>query len=201
VSRAWNTLAGIPIDWVGAGLLLLIVLAGAVLIGAAWHWFPAWLPRSTPFRGMRWAGLAFWRWRWRRPKRAATASADAVDVPVAAEVETLPDLPARTFLSRADQYAAEGRYDLAVRERLRAIVRSLVDRGVMATHPDWTVTELARAAAAARAALSGPLDGANTVFADIWYGQRVATVEHDTAMREYAAQVSDVLRVPVGAGR
>jgi hypothetical protein len=201
MSRLWNEAAGIPIDIVGAGFALLIVLGVGVLVGVAWHTFPAWLPRSAPLRGINWAGLAFWRWRWRRPKRVPTVAAATGADPVPVEIETLPDLPAAEFLSRADRYASEGRYDLAVRERLRAMVRALVDRRVIPLHPEWTVVELARAAGAAVGALQAPLDGANTVFSDIWYGQRTATAGHDTAMRAYADRVDEVLRVPAGVGR
>ena len=81
---------------------------------------------------------------------------------------------------------------------MRAIVRELVDRGVLDHRPGWTVTELARAAAAARPAVDAPLIEAGRVFSDIWYGSRPAYAEHDARMRELVAEVRRAL-VPVGA--
>jgi hypothetical protein len=93
----------------------------------------------------------------------------------------------------ADELAAQGRYKEAVRERLRAIVRELVERQVLEYRAGWTVTELARMAGLARPAAARPLDGASDVFSRIWYGQQDALASHDAAMREYAAQVRAAL--------
>src|SRR5262249_52273092 len=113
----------------------------------------------------------------------------------------LPDRPAEEFVSLADRYAAQGRYAEAVRERLRAIVRELVDAGAVGNRPGWTGTELARVAAAARPPVRPPLDAASLVFSDIWYGLRPAYAHHDERMREYAAQVHAALAAqPVGGG-
>ena len=114
------------------------------------------------------------------------------------ETDELPELPVEAFLSLADRLASEGRYAEAVRERLRGIVRELVDAGVVENRPGFTITELARAAAAARPPVRPPLDAASGLFSDIWYGQRPAGAEHDTRMREYAAAVHAAL-LPVGA--
>ena len=134
-----------------------------------------------------------WRLRWRR------RTADATPV---GNTDELPDLPVEVFRSNADALAAQGRYADAVRERLRAIVRSLVDAGVIVAHPGWTVTELARAAAAARGGLAQPLDGGTQVFSDIWYGERPAYASHDDQMRRYAQDIDAVLQsAPAGATR
>jgi hypothetical protein len=103
--------------------------------------------------------------------------------------EELPDLPPAAFTSFADQLAAQGRYAESVRERLRAMVRELVDRRVIEHHPGWTVAELAGAAAQARPAVDGPLKAAGRVFSDLWYGQHPARSEHDARMREFADEM------------
>jgi hypothetical protein len=108
---------------------------------------------------------------------------------VEATGDELPDLPVEAFLSLADRFAAEGRYAEAVRERLRGIVRGLVDRQVIEHRPGWTVMELAQAAATARPAVGTPLREAAQVFSDIWYGQRPAGATDDARMRVLAEQV------------
>ena len=115
--------------------------------------------------------------------------------------DELPDLPAATLVLSADEYAAAGRFAEAVRERLRAIVRDLVEREVITHRPGWTVTELAREAASARPAAATPLDAATAVFSEIWYGQRVATATDDQAMRTHASGVRTALETTVGAPR
>jgi hypothetical protein len=124
----------------------------------------------------------------------------AEPVPVAGD--ELPDLPAAAFVSLADRLAAQGRFAEAVRERLRAIVRELIDSGLLDHRPGWTVTELAAAAGAARPPVRPGLDAASRLFSDIWYGQRPADADDDRRMRGYARQVHAALTGPalVGAG-
>jgi hypothetical protein len=106
-------------------------------------------------------------------------------------------VPVATFLSRADQFAAQGRFAEAVRERLRAVVRLLVDRRVIDHHPGWTVTELAAEAGRAAPATDRPLGAAGTIFSDIWYGAKAATADDDSRMKELSSDVDKaVTRVP-----
>jgi hypothetical protein len=177
----------------------------ATLAGLAWYFWPAWLPwnwrwrassrdrrRGGTGRGRFRLGRLRWRFRWRRPRRRAPEEAPA-DLPA----DALPDLPSATLVLTADQLAAEGRYAEAVRERLRAMVRELIERGVIPFSPGWTVTELATAAKHARPTLTPPLDGAVRTFSDIWYGLRPARPEDDQAMRAHAEAVRQTLTVPV----
>jgi hypothetical protein len=197
MSRTWNQIAAIPIDAVGIVGAVLIVLAVAALAGLAWRTYPRWLPGRSWFAGLRrwWQRLRQVRLpRWRR--RGDQAKPVAAPTPVEAAPDALPEVPASELRSAADLLAAQGRFAEAVRERLRAIVRELVDTGVIHRHPEWTVTELARAAATARITLAGPLNGAGTVFSDIWYGARPATREHDERMRAYADEVHRQLTTP-----
>lgn len=207
MTRAWNdfvatlgdfTPGGVP----GLGVLLLLLTA---LISALWFWWPAWLPwrwarrgragrdrtaRTGSKRRFRWPRLGRlrfrWRWPWRRTRRTPAVAVDLPD-------DQLPDLPASTFTLNADQLAAAGRHAEAVRERLRAIVRDLVERQVLAPVPGWTVTELASAAGRARPATAEPLRAASELFSDIWYGQRPAGAADDQAMRGWAEQIRATL--------
>jgi hypothetical protein len=205
----------------GAGLLLLTTI-GSFL----WYFWPDWLPgrgrrgggrsgagrsgarrRWWRFGGwrlglsglrLRWARWRLrlrrrlrlrWRLRWRR-RRPAEPGADL-------PADQLPDLPAATLVLSADGLAAQGRYKEAVRERLRAIVRELLERRVLDYRPGWTVTELATIAGRARPAIAAPLAGASEVFSGIWYGNRPATDADDAAMRGYAGQVRTGVAEPV----
>jgi len=204
VSRWWNEqVAGIT-DVIPVGLLYLLVLLLGVLVGAALYWWPAWLPwrwwRTPRLRlrriNWRWPWQWRWRWsmvlRWRRPwRRRRTATEPAEATPVSGD--ELPDLPAAEFISLADRLAAEGRFAEAVRERLRAIVRELIDAGLIENRPGWTVTELAAAAGVARPPVRPGLDAASGLFSGIWYGQRPAGPEDDRRMRGYAGQVHGAL--------
>lgn len=175
-------------DVIGLGLAALLLLVSAGLVAAGWYWYPGWLPRNWwPSNGQLRATVSR-----RRQRKTATAEPATESESAAAEDE-LPELPVAEFLSLADRYAAQGRYAEAVRERLRAIIRELVDAGVIENRPGWTVTELARAAGAARPPVRPPLDAASLLFSDIWYGQRTAGSAQDARMREYAAQVRIVL--------
>jgi len=132
------------------------------------------------------------RWRWRRRKRTkGRAEAEDEYAP-----DELPDLPAAQLALTADELAAAGRYKEAVRERLRAMVRDLIERGVLPQTPGWTVTELAVAAIANRPALATPMRAAVAIFSEIWYGLRPATADDDRAMRAHAAAVGQVAREP-----
>jgi hypothetical protein len=93
----------------------------------------------------------------------------------------------------ADRLAAEGRFAEAVRERLRGMIRELVDLRVVENRPGWTVTELAAMAGTNRPPVRPPVDAASRAFSDIWYGQRPATAVHDGQMRGYAEQLHAIL--------
>jgi hypothetical protein len=206
MSRFWNEFVAGPIDILGFALVTLILIAVALLAGAAWQWWPAWIPTSNPFRGLfrrrswrrgLWSKIGL-GWRRKRKRHHSTPA----ETTVVSSTDELPDLPVTAFLANADRLAAEGRYAEAVRERLRAIVRTLVETGVIVGYPGWTVTELARAAAAARGALRQPLDDAGRVFSDIWYGERPAYAAHDESMRAYTRQITEILEpTSVGATR
>src|SRR5690606_4327679 len=172
---------------------LLTVLA-AIVAGVLWAYGPSWLRsrrgRSSPARD-RAGRRRRWRLRlrWRRRRRTGTPEAEPERLPD----DQVPDLPAEVLVLSADELAAAGRYAEAVRERLRAMLRSLIERDLLPASPGWTVMELARAGGRARPALADPLDAAATVFSEIWYGLRLATADDDAAMRRHATAVAAVV--------
>jgi hypothetical protein len=200
--RGWHEGVATVGDIVPVPLLGWILAALTAVTALLWYFFPEWavalrravvgLVRAiTAFRSRR---------RDRRrgepePESGAEPDAPQREVPD----EEVPEVPAATLVLSADDLAARGRYREAVRERLRAIVRDLVERGVVENRPGWTVTELAYAAST-RTVAGAPLGAACDVFSRIWYGQRTATASDDAAMRGYAAEVRAALhdgqRVP-----
>ncbi len=211
--RWWNeAIAALAeVVWGGVPGLAFFSFIATVLIALAWYFWPHWLPwnwrfqsgsggsgsRAGAAKGRGWRfrfGSLRWRWRlrWRRKKRGRPEPAE--DLPA----DELPDLPADVLTLTADQLAAAGRYAEAVRERLRAIVRDLIERGVLPHTPGWTVTELATAATQARPALAPSLRGAVDVFSEIWYGLRPARIEDDAAMRTHAGAIKEIIAEPVG---
>jgi len=209
VTRWWDEFVADVDDTVGLGLTTLLLFLAGALFAAGWYFWPKWLPWNWPRRARkegeakekrRWRRPRLrWRWPWRRRRRKPAAEPAEPEL-VPHETEGLPELPIEAFVSLADRLAAEGRYAEAVRERLRGIVRELVDAGVVENRPGWTITELAGAASRARPTVRPPLDAASRLFSDIWYGQRPAGAEHDAQMRGYATHVHAALTlVPAGA--
>ncbi|HEX6872170.1 MAG TPA: DUF4129 domain-containing protein [Micromonosporaceae bacterium] len=212
MTRWWNEAVATLADLTPGGVPMLAFLSVLVtaLWALAWYFWPAWLPwrwrlrrrerdaaggrnRSTG-RRFRWGAIRFrWRLRWRRRRRRGPDDADLVDL----APDQLPDLPAQVLALSADQLAAQGRFAEAVRERLRAMVRELIERGVIPPAPGWTVTELAAAATSARPALAPPLRAAVGVFSLIWYGLQPARAGDDQAMRSHAGEVARLLAQPV----
>lgn len=214
--RAWNELVAALADEMPGGvptLALLSILATA-LLALAWYFWPRWLPwnwtirfrsgaaRSRSGRGGAGGGRRFrfgkltWRWRLRWRRRRRRQPDPIADLPP----DELPDLPAEVLALTADQLAAAGRFAEAVRERMRAIVAELIERGLIPPSPGWTVRELAAGAIQRIPAVAAPLRGAVDVFSEIWYGMRPARIDDDIAMRGYAEAVTSVVAVPVGGG-
>ncbi|GIF48860.1 uncharacterized protein DUF4129 [Asanoa ferruginea] len=190
-ARWWTEAVAAIGDHLALHWVVLILLLLAATVAVLWS---------------NWARLRRVRWRWpgfslswrRRKPVAKPAEPDDQEVD-ALEPDALPDLPAATFVSRADRFAAEGRWAEAVRERLRAVVRQLVDRRVIEHHPGWTVTELASAAGRSAPATDRPLGAAGTIFSDIWYGEKPATSDDDAEMKQLASDVDQAVtgaRVP-----
>ncbi|SED50536.1 protein of unknown function [Streptomyces sp. 2131.1] len=105
------------------------------------------------------------RWRLGTP-RSAARPADAL----------FADGPRSTADHRAaaEAHAAEERWNQAVQERMRAIVRALEERALLDPRPGRTADEAAAEAGLALPAHAAPLRAAARVFDDITYGGRVA---------------------------
>jgi hypothetical protein len=176
-------------------LVVLLLLVAAGVLGLLLYFFPKWVPRRLPrFHRPHWRlRWPTWRWGWRRRKHGDSDDLERAIDELEASDEELPDLAPEVFISLADRLAAQGRYAEAIRERLRGIVRDLVNRSLIEHRPGWTVTELAVAAAAARPAVDRPLSEGTGIFSDIWYGQRPASADHDARMRVLTAQVTESL--------
>jgi hypothetical protein len=205
MSRFWNEFTGLVIDVIGVFWFVIGVLVIAAAIGLLWHFYPRWVPRFGRWRASdkpeRRRRRRFRKLRRPRFRRRAKDSPIAEQFPLAPGPDLLPDMAADLLRSRADAYATDGRFAEAVRERLRAIVRELVDGGVIPHHPDWTITELAGAAAVVEPALRPALSGASTIFSDIWYGQRPADQGSDQGMRVHDSAVRTIVDSRSGVAR
>ncbi|GGQ37466.1 DUF4129 domain-containing protein [Streptomyces griseomycini] len=75
----------------------------------------------------------------------------------------------------AEAHAAQGHWNQAVQERMRAIVRSLEERALLDVRPGRTADEAAAEAGRALPAHTGPLHAAARSFDDVTYGGRAVT--------------------------
>lgn len=191
--RAWNEFVARLGDVVPVPLLGLFAFLAAGLVALLWYWWPEWFHALRRVRLPRWHRPRWKGWRLRRRRRPPEQEREPVTVPEPPAADELPEIPAVVLALNADQLAAQGRYKEAIRERLRAIVRDLVERRVVENRPGWTVTELARAAGQAWPPCATPLAAASDLFSRVWYGQYPATAEEDAAMRRYAEQVRAAL--------
>jgi len=123
-----------------------------------------------------------------RARRAAARPVFDADVRSAAE-----------HRSAAERAAASGDHATAIRERLRAVVRELVERGVLDEQRGRTVDEFAAQAGQALPSCAGGLRAAAVVFDEVVYGGRPAT----TAGYHTVSTVDDQVRAtrPVTAAR
>ena len=96
----------------------------------------------------------------------------------------------------ADGHAASGAWDLAVRERFRAVVRGLEERAVLEERPGRTAAEAARHAGAVLPAYAGDLAAAARLFDDVTYGGRPAGPESDVRVRVLDERISSARSQP-----
>jgi hypothetical protein len=86
-------------------------------------------------------------------------------------------LTADEHRAAAERAATAGDLAEAVRERFRAVVRELEQRGVLDPRAGRTVDEVAQEAGTALPLVADDLRGAAVQFDDVWYGGRPATAE------------------------
>lgn len=108
---------------------------------------------------------ALW-WRLGTPRRQPTSSAALFD-----------DRPrsAAEHRAAAEAHAAQGHWNQAVQERMRAIVRSLEERALLDVRPGRTADEAAAEAGRSLPAHTDRLRAAAHDFDDVTYGGRTAT--------------------------
>ncbi|MFE9059704.1 DUF4129 domain-containing protein [Streptomyces mutabilis] len=108
---------------------------------------------------------ALW-WRLGTPRRLPTSAPALFD-----------DRPrsAADHRAAADAHAAQGHWNQAVQERMRAIVRALEERALLDVRPGRTADEAAREAGRALPDHGGRLRAAARDFDDVTYGGRPGT--------------------------
>ncbi|GGW76952.1 DUF4129 domain-containing protein [Streptomyces lomondensis] len=108
---------------------------------------------------------ALW-WRLGTPRRQPTSSATLFD-----------DRPrsAADHRAAAEAHAAQGHWNQAVQERMRALVRALEERALLDARPGRTADEAAAEAGRALPAHTDRLRAAARDFDDVTYGGRSAT--------------------------
>ncbi|MEU0740024.1 DUF4129 domain-containing protein [Streptomyces sp. NPDC006134] len=108
---------------------------------------------------------ALW-WRLGTPRRRPALSATVFD-----------DRPrsAAEHRAAAEAHAAQGHWNQAVQERMRAVVRALEERALLDIHPGRTADEAAKEAGRALPAHTDRLRAAARAFDDVTYGGRTAT--------------------------
>ncbi|MQS09496.1 DUF4129 domain-containing protein [Streptomyces alkaliphilus] len=106
--------------------------------------------------------------------------------------------------AEADRHAAAGDWDRAVRERMRALVRSLEERALLDPRPGRTADEAAREAAVPMPSFADRLRAAARTFDDVTYGGRHAdAADHrrlDDLERELRAARPVTPTGPTGVG-
>lgn len=112
-----------------------------------------------------------------------------------------PGATAQHHRDRAEAAAARGAYDEAVRERLRAVIRELEERGVLDPRPGRTADEAARAGGSALPVLREPLVAGAARFDRIWYGGATAGPADAEALALLDRQVQDARPARVAASR
>lgn len=90
----------------------------------------------------------------------------------------------------ADAHAAEGRFDDAVLDRFRAILRSLEERALLDPRPGTTADEGAALAGAQLPDRAEDLRAAASLFDEVCYGDRTARREDDAWLREVDTRVA-----------
>ncbi|GAA3372139.1 DUF4129 domain-containing protein [Streptomyces sannanensis] len=135
--------------------------------------------------------LALW-WRLGTPRLAPGSAAVLFD-----------DRPrsAAEHRTAAEAHAAAQRWNEAVQERMRAVVRSLEERALLDPRPGRTADEAAAEASRTLPDHSERLRAAAREFDDVTYGGRTADQQAYLRLRELDLDIEDTRPVLSGAGR
>lgn len=90
----------------------------------------------------------------------------------------------------ADAAAARSDWDEAVRERFRAVVRSLEERALLVVSPGRTADEAADEAGVLLAGVAADLRAGARLFDDVTYGSRSGTPDADARLRALDGDVA-----------
>ncbi|MFC8920393.1 DUF4129 domain-containing protein [Streptomyces sp. NPDC057116] len=138
---------------------------------------------------------ALW-WRLGTPRRTPTTSDSLFDDRLRSAAE---------HRTAAEAHAAADRWNQAVQERMRAIVRSLEERTVLDPRPGRTADEAAAEAGRPLPAHADELRAAARAFDDVTYGGRTADrptyqrlTDLDTALQQAKPQLADAFRGAAG---
>lgn len=99
------------------------------------------------------------------------------------------ELSAAEHRAAAERFAAAAAWAEAIRERLRAIIRELEQRGLIEPRAGRTADEAAQDAGRVLPSCAAALSGSVRTFDDVWYGGREATREMYELLREVDATV------------
>lgn len=110
------------------------------------------------------------------------------------EVDPLAPLPAQDHRRVAAEHEAAGRFAEALREWLRATVRTIEERGILDPRPGRTGAATAREAGPLLPSVAAELADAMGIFDEVWFGGRPATAT-DAATAHRVADA--VARAPI----
>lgn len=125
----------------------------------------------------------------RRARRARTSTEVFVD-----DARTADEMRAG-----ADAAAAAGRWNEAVLDRFRAILRSLEERAILAERPGWTADEATAEAAVVLPSCAADLRDSSRLFDDVCYGDRSAGQPEEAWLRLLDRAVQDTRPVAPSA--
>ena len=99
----------------------------------------------------------------------------------------------------ADAHAEAGRWDEAVRERLRAVVRAMEERGLLDARPGRTALEAAADGGEVLPGCADALRGGAELFDAVWYGGRHADAADHAALVVLDRQVAAARPAPLAS--
>jgi hypothetical protein len=164
--------------WLLLAVIVLLVVVGVLRFTGLPH-------RRARRPVLRFTGLP----RCRARRRVRAASPDVGPGP----------LSAADLRARAERAAAEHRFEPAVLDRFRAIVRSLEERALLEPRPGRTAAESAREAAALLPDRGEELAVAARMFDDVCYGGRGGTPEGYAVLSGIDTRVGAARPVAVGS--
>ncbi len=120
--------------------------------------------------------------RWRvGPIRHAAAVTFTVD----------PGRTSEQYRVHAEELAAAARWDEAIGERMRALVRGCQERGLIDGHPGWTADEVAESVGTQRSVDRSTLQAAARAFDEVRYGGRAGSADAYAAVARADRSVAD----------